>query len=342
MCMKHILGSLIVLVFLSACGKGFSGNNPSDWGSSWDPANGGSSGGDGGSGPGSPNPNPPATGAINTNNRTSVVEAYRNWFGKPTPDMGFTGNVQNCVAGTTSIEFQQATIDRINWYRAMVGIKPVTLTPNLSNYQEAALMMDANNQLSHSPPAEWRCYTSAGAGGAGSSNLALGANGPYAIDIYIDDFGGNNSAVGHRRWILLPGQSTFATGDVPGANSLAVWQGGGNETPAGLQFVAWPSAGYFPGDVIPGSGRWSFSNVDGGNLGSAVVTMKNMLTGANIPVTMEPFYSGYGAPTLVWIPQGIGRGSPSQDTPYQVSISNVGTAPNTKTYTYTVIVINPN
>lgn len=326
------------MIMLTACGKGFDGNNSSDWGSSIGDFNGGSGGG-GSSGAGD---SAPATGAINTNSRAAVVEAYRNWYGKPTPDMGFTGNVQNCVAGTTSMEFQQSTIDRINFYRAMVGIKPVTLTPNLGNYQEAALMMDANNQLSHSPPDTWRCYTSGGASGAGSSNLALGANGPYAIDIYIDDFGGNNSAVGHRRWILLPSQSTFATGDAPGANSLAVWQGGGNTVPAGLQYVAWPSAGYFPGDLIPGSGRWSFSNIDGGNLGAATVTMKNMLTGANIPVTMEPFYSGYGAPTLVWIPQGVSRGSPSQDTPYQVTISNVGSAPNLKTYTYTVIVIRAN
>ena len=256
--------------------------------------------------------------------------------------MAWTGNVQSCVAGTTSVEFQESVIDHINYYRAMVGVKPATLNPNQSNYNEAALMMDANNQLSHSPPATWQCYTQAGASGAGSSNLALGASGHYAIDIYIDDFGANNYSVGHRRWILLPSQSTFSTGDTPGSNSLAVFQGGGNETPAGLKFVAWPSSGYFPGDLIPGSGRWSFSNTHGGNLGAAVVSMKNLNTGAIIPVTMEPFYSGFGAPTLVWIPQGVSRGSPSQDTTYQVTISNVSDGQTTKSYTYTVIVINAN
>src|SRR5205809_968253 len=37
---------------------------------------------------------------------------------------------------------------------------------------------------------------------AGKSNIALGNAGPDAITAYIEDFGGNNAAAGHRRWIL--------------------------------------------------------------------------------------------------------------------------------------------
>lgn len=324
--MKTKLTSLFTAIFfLSACGPGFDGNNISDWASEGvDPIS---------AGGGINNPAP--TGSIDTSNKDAVIAAYNREFSSPTPDMGFTGDVQNCNAGTTSLQFQQATINRINFYRAMAGMNAVTLTPNLSNYNKAALIMAANGQLSHSPPSTWRCYSSEGASGAGSSNLALGASGPGAIDIYIDDFGANNTAVGHRRWIMLPSQSTFATGDVPGANSLAVWQGGGNNVPAGLQFVAWPSAGYFPRNLWPGSNRWSFSAING-SLGQAVVSMKNLGTGGAITVNMEPFYSGYGAETLVWIPQGISSGSTPAS--YEVNISNVQTGNGPKTYRYSVTV----
>lgn len=291
----------------------------------------------GGSGPG----NFPSTGAINTQSRAAVVKAYREWYQVETPDMGFTGNVQNCVEGTTSLEFQQATIHRINFYRAMVGLNPVELATNNSSYQKAALMMDANNQLSHHPPADWRCYSQDGAGGAGSSNLALGASGPYAIDIYIDDFGGGNEAVGHRRWILNPGQSQIATGDVPGANSLGVFLGGGNEVPEGLQFVAWPNAGFVPKDVLPRmSNRWSFSLLGGANYSGAQVAVKNMTTNANLSVSIEPFYSGYGMATLVFVVNGI-NWSATSDTRYQVTISGLTVGGQPKTYTYTVTVIDP-
>lgn len=336
MLLKHsnilpfFFSALLSLFLLGCSGQGFNGNNVSGWGAAGtDPI---SSGGG--------VSNPPSTGSINTANRQAVINAYNAEFNQPTPDMGFTGDIQNCVAGTTSLQYQQATINRINFYRSMIGLKPTTLIPNLTNYNQAALMMAANGQLSHSPPSSWRCYSSEGASGAGSSNLALGASGPGAIDIYIDDFGGNNSAVGHRRWIILPSQSAFATGDVPGANSLAVWQGSNNTTPEGLQFVAWPSAGYFPASLIPGSNRWSFSAI-GGSMSSAKVSMKNLTTGADISITMEPFYSGYGAETIVWLPQGVSRYSTTETT-YLIQVSDVQTSTGAKSYSYTVTTIGTN
>lgn len=285
--------------------------------------------------------NPPVSGPINTANRNSVVAAFRNVYRATPVDMGWTGDVQNCIAGTTSIAYQQSVIDRVSYFRNMTGLPSITLSPSNNNFQNAALMMAANGQLSHSPPSSWKCYTAEGAGGAGASNLALGTNGPDAIDLYMQDWGSNNAAVGHRRWILLPTQTSMATGDVPGSNSLGVFMGGGPR-PSDPAFVAWPSPGYFPSDILPnGSNRWSFSHPNA-QLGGATVTMTNVNTGQNIPTILEPLSYGYGDGTLVWLPQGFNYSTPAQDTTYLVTINNLVINGVTQNISYTVTVINAN
>ena len=65
------------------------------------------------------------------------------------------------LAGT----FQDATALRVNYFRAMAGVSAaVTFSDALgAKAQQAALMMSANNSLSHFPPTTWLDYTQAGA-----------------------------------------------------------------------------------------------------------------------------------------------------------------------------------
>ena len=82
----------------------------------------------------------------------------------------------SCNAGTTSAAFKAAVIDRVAFYRAMAGVPSsigLAATYSTAN-QQAALMFSRNNQLSHTPPSSWACYSAAGAQAAGSSNIALG------------------------------------------------------------------------------------------------------------------------------------------------------------------------
>lgn len=285
-----------------------------------------------------PTPTPVPTGPIDTNNRNAVIEAFRDRYSKPEPDMGWTGNIANCVAGTTSVEYQQRVIDQISYFRNMVGLNSVTLAPNQAGNQQAALMMAANGQLSHSPPSTWKCYSASNS--AGSSNLTLGVNGIGAINLYMDDWGDFNYHVGHRRWVLNPNTGIFGTGDVPGSNSLAVWLGGSGSGPA-AGYVAWPSPGYFPAQVLPsGSNRWSFSLAGGGFGANTQVSMRNVTTGTNYTVVKEDQYYGFGNPTLVWKPQGF-NSSISSDQRIRVTISNVDQGSGgTRDYTYDVILIN--
>lgn len=320
----------LILLSLTACAPGFE-TLPEGVDS-----NSSSSTGNGpGTGPGGGAPRDP--GAINVMDRNQVIAAYRSIYQSADVDMGFTGNVQNCQAGTTSLAYQSQVIERINYYRRMVGLSSVNLTPNVGSYQQAALMMAANYSLSHSPPSSWRCYTSEGASGAGSSNLALGADGRRAIDLYMDDFGDNNYAVGHRRWILNPSTSTFATGDVPGANSLAVWMGSGNTAPAGREFLMWPNEGFFPRSLLPSSMRWSLSAIGWADLSQAIVQARIVETGQNLSVTLEPYYSGYGLNTLVYV---IAPPPRSQtDLTVEVRVGNVRSGGQTRDVVYRTILI---
>ncbi|MCX7001062.1 MAG: CAP domain-containing protein, partial [Candidatus Sumerlaeota bacterium] len=141
---------------------------------------------------------------VDTHNRTSVVnffnQEYLSYNGVAAQ---WTGDAATCVSGTTSANYEQATLRRINYFRSMSALPAVasldaTLNPKCQN---AALMMSAKGALSHTPDSSWPCYKDNGAEAAGKSNLALGASGPDAIDLYIYDFGDFNVDVGHRRWV---------------------------------------------------------------------------------------------------------------------------------------------
>ncbi len=287
---------------------------------------------------------------VDTSNDAVVADLYLTVFeDHPVPAHEWSGNVDTCNAGDVSAAYRQATLTRVNFYREMVGLPPVTFdATNNAKCQKAALMMVANNALNHFPPSSWACYTADGAEAAGNSNLYLGsatnAAGPYAINGYINDPGASNGAVGHRRWVLYPPKQVMAGGDVitssKAANALWVVSGGNGTRPATPAFVPWPSKGYFPYQLLPSSTRWSFS-VNGADFSGSTVTLKDG-SGANYSITMETLdNAGYGDRTLVFKPSGIPTAKPAADITYTVTVANVVTGSETKSYTYDVIVFDP-
>ena len=275
--------------------------------------------------------------------RSSVVSFYENVylpvFSVP---MNWTGNPTTCDAGSTSQAYIDASFDLINFYRAMVELSPVVNdTSKNASSQEAALMMSVNNSLSHSPPSNWQCYTSAAATAAGSSNLALGSTGPRAIDRYIADSGSNNSAVGHRRWILHPPRSSFGIGSVGGTtrDANALWVFAGTTTRPLADIVAWPPRGFVPYRLV--YPRWSFSlnSSPGANFSSASISMNEN----GIPVVLNIVSSnanGYGDNTLVWEPSGLVFSARQADRTFDIVVSDIGNA-DQSTYSYQVTVIDP-
>lgn len=264
---------------------------------------------------------------------------------------GWTGDLSSCNAGTISTDFQNATLRRINWFRAMAGLPASVTLDSVFNQkaQQAALMMSANNSLSHSPPSTWLCYTTAGAEGASKSNLGLGHLGAEGVsDGAIREAGSNNAPVGHRRWVLYPQTSRMGVGDVPATgdqySGTAVWVQDGNygatRPTVRDTFVAWPPKGYVPYSVV--YPRWSFS-YPAADFSAARVTMTE--NGNPFSVTLETVATGYGENTIVWRPSSmtddVAWSQPSADTVYNVTISNVVISGKAQTFSYTVTVFNP-
>jgi hypothetical protein len=241
-----------------------------------------------------------------------------------------------------------------NFFRAMAGVPANIVFDSANNVkdQEAALMMSANTNLSHFPPNDWICYTANGAEAAGSSNLALGNAGPDAITAYIEDFGPNNRAAGHRRWLLYPQTETMGTGDIPEPPEQSHWSANavwvadanyGGPRPATRDgFVAWPPAGYVP--YLLTFPRWSFSLPNATYTGTIVTLSSN---GVDVPVTLEPFTPNVGENSLVWFPTSMSPSSPAlwpkppADTTYTVQLQNVVLGGKSSNFTYTVTVFDP-
>jgi hypothetical protein len=253
---------------------------------------------------------------------------------------GTPGGPATGVAGTTTAAFQAAVQLRVNWFRAMAGLPAAIAFDSTEGGldQQAALMMAANNALSHFPPTNWQVYTSAGATAAGNSNISIGVDGPGAIDGYIADAGSNNAEAGHRRWLLYPQTQTMGTGDVDATGNFsasnATWimdgNYGGPRPTVRDSYIAWPPPGYVPYQVV--FPRWSFA-YPLADFSAATVTMTS--NGAPIGVVLEPQSNNpstgeAGENTLVWDYNGLdgntvetGAPQPAADLPYTVQISGV-------------------
>lgn len=294
--------------------------------------------------------------AIDPGDREAVRLFFNRLYLQADVPMGWTGNYDSGDAGAVSLDHHAATIQRINWYRAMAGLSAATVfSPQTSlGAQQAAFMMSANAQLSHFPPATWKYYSAAGAQAAGRSNLALGNTGPRAIDAYINDYGDNNGPVGHRRWIFHPNSRSFGVGDVPagklngidvmGANALDVFDVDGTRARVARDgFVAWPTRGYVPYKVV--YGRWSLSHA-GADFSRAEVAVTR--DGTALGVVLEPVVNNYAENTIVWklpdMPMTAAWGNhtaPAQDIRYHVTVSNVLIAGQVRRFDYDVIVFDP-
>lgn len=312
---------------------------------------------------GAPSPTPPAvassTGApvgslrIDLAKREAARNFYRTIYASSVGvASGFTGNVEAGSAGTTSREFRDAIARRVNYFRAMAGVPAdVLFDDELSRKaQLAALMMAANGQLSHSPPRTWRHYSDDGALAASKSNLNL-ADGPGAIDGYMEDFGASNGAAGHRRWALYSRAGVMGTGDVDAqgstsaANALWVVNSSAERGNPKLRdgFIAWPPPGFVPAPLV--YPRWSFA-LPSASFEKAVVTMTGP-GGASLPVRVEPLKGGFADDAIVWVPEGweaASGGRPATtgaDQSYHVAIDRVLVGGASKRFEYDVKLFQP-
>ena len=237
----------------------------------------------------------------------------------------WNGTTENCTPGTLPDSVHKKVLERLNYVRRLAGVPDnCTFDADLNKKcQAAALMMRANGDLSHMPPRDWLCWTTDGATGAGNSNLSLGYGGSEALIGQVEDDGGNNQSVGHRRWILYPDRKVFGHGSTPG--SMALWALGGSGSMQSEDvreryenaYISWPAQYYFPATMLPY--RWSLSN-NSADFSDASVEM--YCNNKRVPLEQLEVDGGYGSPTMVWEPD-LSNYDLSKEVTFKVVVKKV-------------------
>jgi hypothetical protein len=299
------------------------------------------------------------------------------WTGNYTTAAPFTN-----AAGTVSVAFVADVERRVNFFRALSGIpadvrvntgSSVVIDPADPNQPAAGTLKSVAAQqsaymvirtfhdngrsaagLSHTPiQADCVAWSTAAWNANFRGNIALGFFGPGAINAYLSEdtsgLSGWNTGVGHRRWILNPRSTDFATGDTPGLFDGSTIRPPTNvfyviQNPAELspvlppKFVAYPNAGYFPAPL--NTRFWSLS-YPGANFSEATITMTTA-GGVVVPVVKQPVQTGFGLPTVVWqVPASASAVSVAADTTFHVTVNGITGTGVPSSHSYTVTLIDP-
>ncbi len=179
-----------------------------------------------------------------------------------TPDAGWTHapGPPLCDQGTLTPSARTDALRRLNLYRWLCGLKPVTADVSREADEQACAVLEENLQgLSHTPSSSAFCYSDAGAHAASESNLAAGVFTPaQAVTLFMID--GDAPSLGHRRWCLAPGEGgTTAFGHVGWSTCMASFSMLGKNLEPG--FVAFPAPGLQPRLLMPR--LWSYAPTNG-------------------------------------------------------------------------------
>ena len=266
--------------------------------------------------------------------------------------------MSSCDAGQLKTSEKQLALTTVNAIRAVHGLKPVTYD-NLHDIGTArsALISVANQQLSHTPPPTWFCYTQDGYDASNSSNLFLrwaSAKSNYATEagiasLLVDD---GVSSLGHRRWLLHPFLSQTSFGRVDGKPfSNNNWATGmtlkvigypdadlsDNNAeyvayPVGTYPAAWFKHGWYMSFSVIANKAGTFSNGQSAVDFSSASVQVLAPSGTALSITgRAEDYSGFGVPnSLQWIAQGT-----QGNVTYTVRVNNVRVLGVARNYQYT-------
>ncbi len=270
-----------------------------------------------------------------SHSQSDVCQKWKDGHVVTTPQP-FTKGAGQCDLGTFSAGGITDTLTRINMFRWFEMLAPVTDDPTKNAGDQACAVIQANNNPSsltpspHQPPNSATCYTSLGATWAGQSNLAWGTSTGDSIDLYIREPGaGNAGSLGHRRWVFNPplgkvGIGYVATGsNTNGYGGQAQCLGVFDTTGSGPKptWYAWPPPGYIPVQVtqavVNQGWAWSFSLKQKNTVNNAVITVKNLTTNADAPVTIQKLGTGYGDDAISFYPNGW---TPAAGSVYRVNV----------------------
>ncbi|MEK4248059.1 S-layer homology domain-containing protein [Paenibacillus sp. FSL W7-1287] len=177
-------------------------------------------------------------------------------------------------AGQLKQQVLKDAVNATNFARYLAGLPDdVTLDYSLAEQQQAgAVLMAELGTITHYPtkPSDMADdFFELGRTSASSSNLSAGRSSLYNTVFYgymADNSGSNLYSVGHRRWILNPDmkKTMFGLAYDPSSryrfySTMYAFDRERDKNEVDYQYIAWPSAGLFPTDVLTAADPWSVS-----------------------------------------------------------------------------------
>ena len=267
-----------------------------------------------------------------------LQDYYHNYVTSEVADCGWTGSVTNCEPGTVSATTNKLVLQRINYFRHLVGVHDkVIFNAHFNEHcQEAALIVKSNNSINHYPDsATFSCWTRNGFDGCANSNLSNTLHSSAAVTSYIFDDGLSNKNVSHRRLLLYSRAKQMGHGSTDNSNAIWVLQGSAGTPPYVPEYIAYPPKGYMPSTLV--FPRWSFGLPDA-DFTNATVSMTDTAGNVITCPVISRTDNGLGDNTLVWEPEEINTSGPG-DVVYNVSIGGILIGSETKSYSYKVIIV---
>ncbi len=178
--------------------------------------------------------------------------------------------------GEVRADMQQNALNRMNAYRRLAGLAPVSINSNYTKLAQAASVVNAtNDMMTHFPtkPADMpNGLYNDGYEGASHSNIACymgyqSKTGPltFSVDLWMEDSDEYNiDKLGHRRWVINPTMKATGFGCATATSTwvhTAMYAFDNSATSSDYDFISWPPSGYMPNDTafFTPAHAWSIS-----------------------------------------------------------------------------------
>ena len=260
-------------------------------------------------------------------------------------------DVAKCVEGAVSESEKDIVLERINYIRSLHGLPSVVYEENDDIYTaECALIIAANEDLSHTPGSDWKCYSEDAYTGCNKSNIFIQwgiepamFKSESVVDAFMTDEG--VESLGHRRWMIDPwlahisfGRADDFSNKITGSAIKVINLDEQNISSSNIEFVAYPYEDY-PTELYNENVMMSFTviadrlnkwNNDDVDLLTAAIAIKDPANNLIKVSGTKSDNDGYGVPNnLRWYAESIEPG-----VRYNVAITNVLVNNIPKTFSY--------
>lgn len=238
--------------------------------------------------------------------KNEIIEIYNKLY-KSSEITSFEWNAEanRCDCGKPAKEIYEKAENRINFFRIVSGLDLVKINPKSNlEAQSAAYLVKVNKMLTHYPSKSMNCYSESAANGCKKSCLGFSDFKNFMssafITGFIDDYGTDNYAVGHRRWLLYSKLTEFGYGATENSEAILVADGITNKKVETPEYMSYPWNGYVPANLI--FPKWSFSIPEDKNVDFSQ-TKISMFDGKGNPLNIQQLQlmENFLDHTIVWI-----------------------------------------